>query len=258
MRRLEKQLNTKLFHKSPLGYDLTVEGQRLVPFAEDMEVKAEEANEAIAGQAKRMTGTIRIGAPEGVASHLMSMGLAELCRTNPDLAVQVVAMPRVFSLSKREVDFAVALSYPPTGRLKVRKISEYRLHIYASADYLARHPVNTVKDVSRCRGIGYVSDLIFDRELDYIPLVSSNLEPRLTSTSLWVQLEWTRQGAGLCVLPDFIARRHSDLLPVLVDTFSLTRTFWLLAHEDNLKLDRIARCSDKVVESIARVLKEPA
>lgn len=256
--QLEKRFDTRLFDKSPRGYELTAAGERLLSFAEEIEARVESAGEAIAGNAKTLSGAIRIGAPEGVASHLISEGALELCRANPDLDLQIVALPRVFSLSKREVDFAVAVSPPTSGRLKVRRIANYRLHIVASRDYLERHPVASREDLFACRGIGYIQDLIFDRELDYIPLVDPGLVPRLTSTSLHVQLEWTRRGAGLCVLPDFIADRHPDLIRVLPQSVSFQRSFWLVVHEDNAHLDRIRRCADAISGAISAKLAEHA
>lgn len=255
---LEAQLETRLFDKSPRGYELTDAGRRLLSFAEEIEARVESAEEAIVGNARTLSGAVRIGAPEGVASHLISEGALDLCRANPDLDVQIVALPRVFSLSKREVDFAIAVSPPTSGRLKVRRIANYRLHIVASVEYLERHPVKTRHDLFACRGIGYIQDLIFDRELDYIPLVEPGLVPRLTSTSLHVQLEWTKRGAGLCVLPDFIANRHPDLVRVLPEAVSFERAFWLVVHEDNAHLDRIRRTADAISNAVAAKLAEYA
>lgn len=256
--RLERHLKVELFLKRPSGYELTSDGQKLVAPAEEMELRAAEVRQILGTETKTLSGAVRIGAPEGVASHLISRAAADLSRAHPALEVQIVAMPRVFSLSKREVDFAVALSYPSTGRLKVRKIADYALHLYATPDFLTRHPIRSKTDIASCRGISYVQDLIFDRELDYIPLVSPDLRPALTSTSLWVQLEWTLQGAGLCVLPDFIARHHPGLVAVLPEDVEISRTFWLLAHEDNIRLERIAHCADAVSTTLVRYLRPPA
>jgi DNA-binding transcriptional LysR family regulator len=253
--RLERQLKAELFLKRPTGYELTPDGLKLVTLAEDMERRAAEVGQIFGNETKTLSGPVRIGAPEGVASHLISRAATDLSGAHPDLEVQIVAMPRVFSLSKREVDFAIALSYPSTGRLKVRKIADYALHLYAAPEYLERHPVRAKRDIAACRGISYVQDLIFDRELDYIPLVSPDLKPALTSTSLWVQLEWTLHGAGLCVLPDFIARHHPRLIPVLPDEVHIERTFWLLAHEDNIRLERIAHCAEAVTATLTRHLR---
>lgn len=251
---LESRLSAKLFDKSPRGYALTDVGRRLLAHAEEIEARVGEAEDAVSGGSRRMAGAVRIGAPDGVATYLIAPGAAALARVNPALEMQIVALPRVFSLSKREVDFAVAVSRPTSGRLRVRKIADYGLRLYAAPDYLARHPVSRIEDLRRCRGIGYVPDLIFDRELDYVPLIDPGLEPRLTSTSMHVQVEWVRQGAGIAMLPDFIARRHPGLVRVLDGAVELTRTFWLVVHEDNAQLDRIRRCSDAIADGIAAEL----
>ena len=49
----------------------------------------------------------------------------------------MVALPRMFSLSKREADLAITVSPPTAGRLTVRKIADYRLHLYGRADLIA-------------------------------------------------------------------------------------------------------------------------
>ena len=64
-------------------------------------------------------------------------------------------------------------------------------------------------DLRDVRGIGYISDMIFDRELDYYALLGRETEPALTSNSLIMQLRWCLRGAGICMLPDFVARAAS-------------------------------------------------
>lgn len=167
--QLERDLGVKLFDRGPRGYVLTETGQRLLGLAEEVEATVGRLADAVTTRMQTLSGSIRIGAPEGVASQLISRGTLALCRTNPDLEVQVVALPRVFSLSRREVDFAIAVQRPERGRLTVRRIADFKLHIYAAPAYLERHPVRDKADLRRCRGIGYVPDLIFSPELDYIP-----------------------------------------------------------------------------------------
>ena len=49
-------------------------------------------------------------------------------------------MPRLLSLSKREADVAVSLAPPKEGKIVARKLTDYRLGLFATAEYLARHP----------------------------------------------------------------------------------------------------------------------
>ena len=83
-------------------------------------------------------------------------------------------------------------------------------------------PVREFDDLHGMRGIGYVSDMIFDRELDYYALLGRDAEPSLTSNSLMVQLRWCLAGCGVCILPDFVARMHPEIDAVLPDDIRLT------------------------------------
>ena len=253
VKALEESLDTKLFDRSPQGYSLTDAAQRLIGVAETMESGAVFAQAELGGQHKTISGTIRVGAPEGLATSFIAKCAAELCRKHPELEIQIVALPRTFSLSKREADIAIAVSPPTSGRLKCRKITDYKLHLYGTKKYLEAHDeINSVDDLIKIRGIGYVPDLIYDKELDYIPLVSPDIKPHLTSTSVHVQLEATLNDAGVCILHDFMAAPYEQLIKVLPQTISFTRSFWFIVHEDYAKLERIKVVSDAIINGIRR------
>ena len=107
------------------------------------------------------------------------------------------------------------------------------------------------------RGIGYVPEFIYDKELDYIPLISPTIKPHLTSTSVHVQLAATLADGGLCVLHDFMAAQYPQLVRVLPEKVSFTRSFWFIVHEDYARLERIRVVSDAIVEHMRRRLQAP-
>ncbi len=255
VKALEAALGVNLFDRSPQGYQLTDAGTRLVDVAEAMETSVIAASAELGGGGQTLAGTVRIGAPEGAAAYLLADAATELCRAHPQLELQIVALPRQFSLSRREADMVIAVSAPETGRLKVRKIADYTLHLYATRAYLSRHPrIETIADLKRVRGIGYVPEFIYDKELDYIPLVAPDIKPHLTSTSVHVQLEATLADGGVCILHDFMARHFPELEKVLPDQVSFTRSFWFIVHEDYARLERIRVVGEAVVEHIRRRL----
>jgi DNA-binding transcriptional LysR family regulator len=254
---LEAAIGARLFERSPQGYSLTEAGRGMLVHAQAMEAQAAAMNDEIGGQADRLSGTVRIGAPDGVSNYLLVDACNTLSRDNPDLQVQVVALPRMFSLSKREADLAITVSPPSAGRLTVRKIADYRLHLYGRADVVeAAGEIRDLGDLRGTRGIGYISDMIFDKELDYYSLLGREAEPAVTSNSLILQLRWCLRGVGLCILPDFVAREHPELLMVLPDDIRLERSFYLVRHQDDARVARINRMAEVVVDWMRLALAE--
>ncbi len=152
------------------------------------------ALDEVRGRAATLSGQVRIGAPDGCANYLLPQVAAAICDENPGLEVQIVALPRVFNLSRREADMAIAVSPPAAGRLTVQRLTEYRLHLAASRDYLARHGTPRSRaDLGGHRVVGYIPDMIFDKELDYLAEIGAPDVP-LASNSVSVQLNWLRQG----------------------------------------------------------------
>ncbi len=250
--RLEDGLAARLFQKSPQGYALTDEGTRLTLHAERAEAALLAAGEALSepsGASTGLTGQVRIGAPDGCANYLLPQVIARICDANPGLEVQIVALPRVFNLSKREADMAIAVSRPAAGRLTVQKLTDYTLHLAAARDYLAQNAaIVTPQDLKAHRFVGYIPDMIFDKELDYLAEIGVP-PPPLASNSVSVQLNFLRHGAGVGVVHDFVLPAAPELVRVLPDQISLTRAFWLIRHADDTRVARLSRFADLLVRA---------
>lgn len=251
--RLEQGLGHALFVKSPQGYALTPEGSRLLPHAEAAERALHCAAETL-GQPGELTGQLRIGAPDGCANYLLPQVAARLCDIHPGLEIQIVALPRVFNLSKREADFAIAVSRPESGRLVVQRLCNYHLHLAAARDYLAAHgPVTSLADLRGLRLIGYIPDMIFDAELDYLtPLLdrSGAGAARLTSNSVSVQMQTIRAGAGVGIVHDFAIPFAPGVMPLLPDQFVLKRSFWMIRHADDRRSERLNLLAEQIAQGL--------
>lgn len=248
---LEERLGSWLFERTAKGYELTEAGVQLLPLAEQIESKILIAKTQSEDRGDYLAGAVRVGAPVAASAYLISDAAAELIRKYPRLEIEIVAVPRVFNLSVREADFAIAVSRPDRGRVLSRKIADYPLMIYGHQDYLAaREPIENLADLRRMHGVGYISDLIFDKELDYVPAVDHRLHPRLTSSNLLVQLHCTLAGGGLCILPEFVARRYPSLRPILEGQVQLIRSYWLVIHEDLAKAERVRLVAERFAEAI--------
>ncbi len=250
---LEEQLGARLFDRSPQGYTLTVQGERLLPHAEAIESRALRAMADLGDADQTLVGAVRIGAPEGFGSYVIAPLLGHLADQHPQLEIQLIAIPGVLSLSKREADIAVTLSAPREGRLLTRKLTDYRLSLYATPDYLdPRPPIKQRTDLQAHRFVGYIGDLLYAPELDYMQAPDVDIRVRLQSSNLIAQLQATLAGSGLCVLPDFIASQYPTLRRVLPEAVGLTRSLYLVTHADLKNLARIRAVRDAIIGVVRR------
>lgn len=244
IRRLETDLGQTLFERTRRGHILTKQGEDLARQAEEMEALTFSIRNSSEIE-QSVSGKIRLGVPEGLGSAFIAPALATFSETWPGIELDLIALSGFVSVSRREADMSVLLTRPKAGRLKVRKLTDYTLRLYASAQYLKqRGPVLTVDDLSSHRLIGYVEDLIYAPQLRYFDDVLPGLHPTLCSPSILAQAEMTRAGAGLCILPAFIARRRPELVAVLPNDISVERSFWLSVHEDVAPFARIGILSE--------------
>lgn len=248
---LERTLRTKLFVRSVQGYALTPQGEKLLNSAQSIESIALGVLAEVPDSELQIAGSVRIGAPDGFGTTFLAPRLVALNATHPDLLLELVTMPRIFSLTKREADIAIGLAPPREGRLHARKLTDYHLGLYASRDYLACHGVPKRRtDLRHHRLIGYIGELIYAPELDYIPLIEKNLSPSIASSNLIAQYNMTLAGHGLCVLPTFMAQQDARLEQVLAGAVSLVRSFWLIVHSDLRELARVRITSDFIVDTV--------
>ncbi|MBN2760335.1 MAG: LysR family transcriptional regulator [Rhodobacteraceae bacterium] len=249
--RLEARLGRRLFQRSHQGYALTEDGVRLLPHIEAAQAHLRAA-EAPGEIGQGLSGQIRLGAPDGCANYLLPQVIAQICAAHPALEVQIVALPRVFNLSRREADMAIGVSAPQAGRLDVRKITEYHLHFAATRSYLDRHPpIQTLSDLRAHRLVGYIPDMIFDSELDYLARLDLPAA-QLTSNAVPVQLNLLRHGAGIGVVHDFALPHAPDVQRILVEQFHLTRAFYLIRHADDRRNTRLARFAEALAQGVAQ------
>jgi DNA-binding transcriptional LysR family regulator len=250
MARVEKGLGAVLFVKSPTGYALTEAGAQLLERAEAAEQAMRVATAEVAEPSDRLRGQIRIGAPDGCANYLLPQVCARLIEANPELDIQIVALPRVFNLSRREADMAIGVSAPTAGRLVVQKITDYRLHLAASEAYLnSSAPIRTTADLQGHRLVGYIPDMIFDRELDYLTELGMTRVP-LASNSVSVQVNMIRQGGGVGIVHDFCLPATPGVVRVLTSQVALSRAFYLIRHEDDRRNQRLSRFADELAQGV--------
>ncbi|MCJ8149490.1 MULTISPECIES: LysR family transcriptional regulator [Shinella] len=247
---LEEALKTRLLIRRTNGCDLTAEGETFLRAAERMETEMLAAQASIGRIDTAVAGTVRVGAPDGFGVSFLAPRLGKLTARHPELKIQLVPVPRSFSLSQREADIAITLERPEQGRLVSSKLTDYTLGLYASRDYLAENGTpETVDELKAHRRVGYVEDLIFTASLNFTGEIMRSWDAGFEISSATGQTEAVRSGAGIGILHDYIARQHQELVRVLPAN-TIRRAYWTTWHESARDLARVRTVAEFLQELV--------
>src|SRR5690625_2669656 len=145
---LEKATGQRLLLRSQSGWEITTEGRRVFAIAEQIE---QSLTKLVADDtASAVTGTVRIGAPEAFTGHLAVPALARVQRDHPALDVELFTSTQRARQNRSGLDLEIVVGKPEVPRAWEHPLLDYRLKLYATEDYLARHgtPV-TVQELQR-------------------------------------------------------------------------------------------------------------
>lgn len=249
---LETALDTKLLVRRTNGCALTGEGEAFLAHAERIEAEMLAAQASLGRTDSSISGTVRIGAPDGFGVSFLAPRLGGLTARYPDLRLQLVPVPRSFSLPQREADIAVTVERPAEGRLVAKKLVDYSLSLYASRDYLAAHGMpESAEALRHHRLISYVEDLIFSPVLHFTREILRNWAAQFEISSAIGQTEAVRSGAGIAVLHDFIALSHPELVRILPE-YRIERGYYMVFHETARDLARVRTVADFIAETVDR------
>jgi len=248
---LEEALKTRLFIRRTNGCELTAEGEVFLASAERMETEMLAVQASLGHTDTAIAGTVRVGAPDGFGVSFLAPRMGRLIERHPELKIQLVPVPRSFSLSQREADIAITLERPVQGRLVSSKLTDYTLGLYASRDYLAAQ--GTPGDIDALKAhprIGYVEDLIFTASLNFSGEVMRSWDASFEISTAIGQTEAVRSGAGIGILHDYIARQYPELQRILPD-ISIRRAYWTTYHETARDLVRVRSVADFLQELVS-------
>ncbi len=254
VKRLESCLGVTLFERKRTGQELTEAGEALLAKAEAMSAAANEIRDS-ASASRGVAGNLRLSVSEGFGSQFLTRHLPQLTQRHPNLVIDLVANSGFLNPSKREADLSVMLSRPRTGPVVCGKLADYRLKLYAAKSYLAgKAAITAPEDLAQGHTlIGYVPDLVFAPELNYLEEFSPGLHATVRSSSINAQHRLVAEGVGIAVLPCFIGDRDASLEVVCPDR-SIGRTFWVVTHRDTHNLARVKAARQWLYDCVREAL----
>ena len=255
LQRLEEALKAPLFDRRRDGCELTEIGRALMPHAEAMESAMLSASELLSGEQGQARGAVRFNAPEVVGSRIITPRLSPLLEAHPQLRVDLILLPRFADLAAREADLAIVLEQPKSGRYVTARLTDYYYYLYASPDYLARHPpITQRKQLPAHTFLDYVQDQLMSPHLSFVEELGFEPNRRFCCTGMMAQVAAAVAGIGLVMAPPYAVPQDGRLVRVLPDEVMAQRSFWLVAPTDLFRLRRVRVVWDHLRDIVA---KEP-
>ncbi|MDB6087901.1 MAG: transcriptional regulator, LysR family [Gammaproteobacteria bacterium] len=236
--RFEAYLGTKIFERHATGMRLTPAGQILYEKAIRMEEAANDMESSLLALDSRLSGTVRVFAPEGVAHLWLAYVLADFCKTHPAVKIDVVTHREWLDLFSLETDIAVFIERPRNPRLVASKIVkvEHSLFISKSYDEQFGRP-RKLEDIGEHQFVDYVPYHVCADLAWWTKSVLPLQRIQFVVDSAAVYLAAIRSGAGIGLLPNFYKRAAPDLIALPLPT-GCSLSLWLVARPISNKSHR--------------------
>jgi DNA-binding transcriptional LysR family regulator len=258
LRVLERAVGERLLVSAAGGWELTATGRAVLVASEAVEA----ALHLLPGEAgkegsTRLRGLVRVSSTEVFGIRVVAPALTELRAQHPGVSFELASVTRPTPTYGAAADLDIGVTRPTSRRLEVRKLVDYELGLYASRDYLSTwgRPM-TLLDLERHSPVYYVESMLQVSDLDLIDRLFPRRNEVLGATSVLAQLELTRRGAGIGLLPAFLAAREPALERVLPTDASAVLTFWMSARPENLRRSEVVAAAASIERQCREVFRD--
>jgi DNA-binding transcriptional LysR family regulator len=252
LRALETAIGAALFERTLDGCVPTPKGEMLLPMAEAMDSAAATIERRQPLLSDQPAGAVRITSGEWMGRFLARHAM-ELTRQLPALQIELAVSVELASLARREADIAIRNRRPETGDLWLRAVAKPAYAPYATEAYLRRQPRGSF-DPADARW----DWVTFDEAHAHFPTARWVMQqlgkrpPRLRCSTSGTILEAVLGGAGIALLPCFIADGTTSLQRLSPPIDELAGDVWLIVHRDLRRVPRVRATVDQLVELFRR------
>ena len=246
IKRFEQRLSCELFERSEGGYVLTLEAEKLLSAARDVERTLVDLERRIAGSELRLEGEIRVTTTDAVLMSTVVPHLATFTEKHPHITVEVALTNHRLSLTRREADVAIRPIDGPPEQLVGKRLTGINFCLYATPEYLeASHHL----PFTQHRWLGV------DEPLNTTPATrwlsqhvpASNVSLKAGSfVALRLAAE---QGLGLALLPTRLGDQSTSLARYGEPLTDVKAQLWILTHADLAQAARIRAFVDHFVDA---------
>jgi DNA-binding transcriptional LysR family regulator len=244
-------MGVTLFERVGKAMALTPTGQDLLEHARTMGSAAQALRRVANGRSQAAGGVVSVSATDAVAAHLLPPLIRRLREQQPGITIELIASNAFSDLLRREADIAIRHAKPEQADLIARLIREPEAHFYASDAWVEAH--GHPRHANEAAHLPFVGAdrggpfLAYLRQLG-LPLEEANFS--CYTDHAVCQWALVRQGMGIGVMMDEIARETPGVVRVLDELPAIRFPIWLVTHRE-LRTSRPIRV---VFEALAQGL----
>jgi DNA-binding transcriptional LysR family regulator len=221
---LEHDVGVPLFHRHARGLVLTEQGEMLFRTAHDVLMKLETVKSRLTETKDRPSGLLRVTTTVGLGAGWLTDRVPEFLALYPDIQLQLLLANEELDLTMRQADCAIRLRQPQQPDLIQRRIFTVHFHIYASPSYLAKHGTPaTLADLDEHRIVTFGEGIPV--HISDVNWLETAARPDGTRRANVLQINdilaikrAVEGGAGIAMLPDYVAGKDTSLVPILTET----------------------------------------
>jgi DNA-binding transcriptional LysR family regulator len=250
VKALERQLGERLLVQGAGGWELTAAGRASLEAAEGIESAlkrlphVDERKEPLSA----LRGLVRVSSTEIAGLKIVIPAFAEIRRQHPGIRLELVMVSRPTMHNSSAADLEIGVTKPPLARYERRKLFDYSLGLFASEEYLAEHPrPQGLEDLEEHVPIYYIESMLEVADLDVVERVFGEGAEVLGAGSMLAQLEMTRRGLGIGILPDFVANEVPELHRLLSEDVNIPLTYWMSGRQQNLRRPEVRAVTSEIM-----------
>ncbi|WP_434533967.1 LysR family transcriptional regulator [Acinetobacter rudis] len=235
---LEQKLATTLFVRHPRGYKANADAMSLIEEVKNAEMVLNTLQNNFINKSKKLVGTVRIAAPELIATEILLPALKPFLELYPAISIELITGIHTVGIAKGDADIALRLVRPEQGALTVKKVGVMSSGLYGA--------IEEQVDLGTSRLIGWDTHIDLP-SVRWLRKITSR-EANLKLNSLAAQRTAIQAGLGVGILPCFIA----EGLQRIEQPYVFEESIWLLTHASNISTPRIRLVYDEISEIMAK------
>ena len=245
---IERKISVRLFERLATGYVMTEAGETMLASAERVETEVFSLSRKLLGGDLRLSGCLRVTAPDALTIEVLMPYIVRFCRTYPDIELDLSVENALLDLSQREADVAIRSTIMPPDMAVGHRLCKLGVTLYGSVKYLDEQADSNIKRYTWLmpgRGLDWFS------ANQWLERHYPGARIALRSNTLPGLFEAVKLGLGIAPLPFFIADADAELRRVIPPPKEFESELWLLTHPDLRRTARVSVFVDFMTEAIA-------